>query len=184
VAKKTNTTAKLEHEIVWSGFFQDHQRYVTHVLRRCGLPERGLEDCVQEVWLEVVRRLPEFRGREQPQAVLKWLSLIARAKAADWHRQQRVLRLSSEMEATTLSGEDPAVAVLRRERDRNIHQGLACLRESVSASTYFIVEKRCLEGRSVEDVCRWTGKKPQHVWDRQRRGLKKLRAILRFQTPW
>jgi RNA polymerase sigma factor (sigma-70 family) len=183
-AEKLDTTGRAEREVVWGDFFQDHRRYVEHVLRRCGLPERSREDCVQEVWLEVVQRLPEFRARRRPQAVLKWLSRIARAKAADWHRQTRVVRFASELEAAAVAEEDPAATALRRERDARIYRGMACLRGAVSASTYFVVEKRCLEGFSVEDVCRWTGKQPQHVWDRQRRGLKKLRAILRFRTPW
>ena len=169
-----------ESPVMGEFFFEQHRRYVISLLRQCGLPETSHEDCAQEVWLEVVRRLPGFRARRQPRAVLKWLALITRAKVADWHRRERRRhRLQIVRASQPTASDDPAAQASRREQAQFIHRGLTDLRSVVSASTYFVVEKRCLEGHSVQDVCQWTGKKPQHVWDRQRRGLKKLKAILR-----
>ena len=55
-----------EYQTAWGEFFQQHRKYVIHLLRRCGLPRASQDDCAQEVWLEVVRRLPEFRRGLQP----------------------------------------------------------------------------------------------------------------------
>lgn len=54
--------------------FDAHLEFVARVLRRCGVPDRELEDARQEVFLIVHRKLCEFEGRA---SVRTWVYAIA-----------------------------------------------------------------------------------------------------------
>lgn len=58
--------------------------FVWRVLRTFGVPEAGIEDAVQDVFVVVHRRLPEWEGRA---AITTWLFAIAR-RVASGHRRR------------------------------------------------------------------------------------------------
>jgi RNA polymerase sigma-70 factor (ECF subfamily) len=64
--------------------FREHHVLVLAVLRRFGVPERELHDALQEVFIVVHRRLPEFEGRA---SLSTWLYRIARNVASDFRRK-------------------------------------------------------------------------------------------------
>ena len=71
-----------------------HFAFVWRVLRTLGVPEAGLDDAAQDVFVVVHRRLPEFEGRS---AVTTWLFAIARRVAAGYRRRDgRTEPLSDE----------------------------------------------------------------------------------------
>lgn len=61
-----------------------HFAFVWRVLRTFGVPDAGLEDATQDVFVVVHRRLPEFEGRA---AITTWLFAIAR-RVACAHRRK------------------------------------------------------------------------------------------------
>ena len=61
-----------------------HFAFVWRVLRTLGVPEAGLDDAAQDVFVVVHRRLPEFEGRS---TVTTWLFAIARRVAASYRRR-------------------------------------------------------------------------------------------------
>lgn len=65
--------------------YREHASFVWRVVRRMGIPDDAAEDVVQEVFLVVRRRLPEYEGRGAPTS---WLYAIARGVAAN-HRRGR-----------------------------------------------------------------------------------------------
>lgn len=65
--------------------YRQHAGFVWRVVQRMGIPEAAAEDVVQEVFLVVRRRLPEYEGRG---AATSWLYAIARGVAAN-HRRGR-----------------------------------------------------------------------------------------------
>lgn len=64
--------------------YEAHFAFVWRVLRTLGVPEAGLDDAAQDVFVVVHRRLPEFEGRS---AVTTWLFAIARRVAASHRRR-------------------------------------------------------------------------------------------------
>ncbi|MEO8550651.1 MAG: sigma-70 family RNA polymerase sigma factor [Kofleriaceae bacterium] len=64
--------------------YQAHFAFVWRVLRTFGVPEPGLEDAAQDVFVVVHRRLADFEGRA---AVTTWLFAIAR-RVAGAHRRR------------------------------------------------------------------------------------------------
>lgn len=66
--------------------YERHAAFVFRNLRRLGVPERSLDDAVQDVFVVVHRRLPEFEGRS---AVTTWLFAIVLGVSRNHRRSQR-----------------------------------------------------------------------------------------------
>ena len=64
--------------------YSAHFAFVWRVLRTFGVPEPALEDAVQDVFIVVHRRLPEWEGRAQ---ITTWLFAIARRVAQAQRRK-------------------------------------------------------------------------------------------------
>src|SRR5688572_4381310 len=64
--------------------FDQHAAFVTRVLRRFGVAEADAADACQEVFLVVLRKLPEFEGRA---AHRTWLYRICVCVAADYRKR-------------------------------------------------------------------------------------------------
>lgn len=68
--------------------YTTHFAYVWRILRTFGVPDAGLEDAAQDVFVVVHRRLPEFEGRAQ---MTTWLFAITR-RVASAHRRKATVR--------------------------------------------------------------------------------------------
>ncbi len=79
-----------------------HVAYVWRVLRTFGVSEAQIEDAVQDAFVVVHRRLPEWEGRAQ---ITTWLFAIARRVASAYRRKgvgaQRTETLDHDPEGTT-----------------------------------------------------------------------------------
>jgi RNA polymerase sigma-70 factor, ECF subfamily len=84
--------------------YATHVAFVWRVLRTFGLSEAQLEDAVQDVFLVVHRRLPEWEGRA---AITTWLFAIARRVAAS-HRRRAGGALGAQGARTEELVEEPA----------------------------------------------------------------------------
>src|SRR5215218_7634900 len=86
-----------------------HVAFVWRVLRTFGLSETQLEDAVQDVFLVVHRRLPEWEGRA---AITTWLFAIARRVAAAHRRRAHGARTEELVEEP--AGDDDTFAAMSR----------------------------------------------------------------------
>lgn len=66
--------------------YERHAAFVFRNLRRLGVPERSLDDAMQDVFVVVHRRLPEFEGRS---AITTWLFAIVLGVSRNHRRTQR-----------------------------------------------------------------------------------------------
>lgn len=69
-----------------AALYREHHDYVARVLRHVGLDPTLVDDALQEVFLVVHRRLPEFDARR---SLRNWLYGIARRVASDYRRGTR-----------------------------------------------------------------------------------------------
>lgn len=88
-----------EPALSFAALYSDHFAFVWRNLRRLGVPEAGLRDAAQDVFLVVHRRLGGFEGRGTPQA---WLYSILRRVAADYRRRGRRKDLTDHEQAEVL----------------------------------------------------------------------------------
>jgi RNA polymerase sigma-70 factor (ECF subfamily) len=72
----------------FSAAFREHAPYAWRVLRRLGVAEADIEDVCQEVFVVVLRKLPEFEGRS---SMRTWIFGICVRTASD-HRRRAHLR--------------------------------------------------------------------------------------------
>ncbi|HEY6878771.1 MAG TPA: sigma-70 family RNA polymerase sigma factor [Polyangiales bacterium] len=66
--------------------YEQHFEFVWRSARRLGVPEASVDDVVQDVFVTVYRRLPDFEGRSQ---VKTWVFGILRNTVNDLRRSQR-----------------------------------------------------------------------------------------------
>lgn len=69
--------------------FREHAPFVWRALRRLGVADRDVDDMVQEVFVVVHRKLPEFEGRS---SIRTWIYGICVRTASDYRNRARVKR--------------------------------------------------------------------------------------------
>src|SRR5690606_24645884 len=100
--------------------YQDQFEYAWACLRRLGVPPAAQEDALQELFLVVHRRLPEFAGRS---SLKTWIFGVARRVAArhrrtEARRTRRHARLAAVTAAEPLACDDDELA--RRDARRRL----------------------------------------------------------------
>jgi RNA polymerase sigma-70 factor (ECF subfamily) len=104
-------------------FYDTHARFVWRVLLRIGVGENDLPDVVQDVFVVVHRKLPEFDGRAK---VTTWLFAICVRVASDRRRLAHTrhelypARMPSTPVGGELDGEADAGVLADRQRARSL----------------------------------------------------------------
>jgi RNA polymerase sigma-70 factor, ECF subfamily len=129
--------------------YATHVAFVWRVLRTFGLAGAQLEDAVQDVFLVVHRRLPEWEGRA---AMTTWLFAIARRVAAS-HRRRAGGDRTEALVDEPAGGADTFAAMSRAEAAATVVQILQQLDED-KRIVFALVE---LEQLSVPEVARTLG---------------------------
>src|SRR4051794_40219985 len=96
--------------------YDEHVAFVWRSLRRLGLPESTLNDAVQDVFLVVFRRLPDFVQRAK---LSTWLFRICMRVAKDYRRRAHVrheVQDDSNLDVQSDSRDD-AAAMVERQQD-------------------------------------------------------------------
>lgn len=70
--------------MTFQDLYETHFDFVWRTLRRMGVPEADVSDVLQEVFLTVHRKLPEFEGRSK---ITTWLFQISMGAARDRRRK-------------------------------------------------------------------------------------------------
>ncbi len=148
-------------------------RYL-HVLAR-----DASEDVASEVWLEVARGLPRFRGEEQE--FRGWLFMLARRRAIDARRysDRHPVRLTADPgELDRPAGDDTAGAALD-----NLSTGAALdLIATLPRDQAEVIVLRVVAGLPVAQVAKIVGKRPGNVRVAAHRGLRTLAVRLSAQV--
>jgi RNA polymerase sigma-70 factor (ECF subfamily) len=137
-----------EPVVSFAALYSEYFAFVWRNLRRLGVPETGLRDATQDVFLVVHRRLHEFEGRGTLQA---WLYSILRRVAADHRRHGRRKDIGEHEEADAMadaSEPGPEDRVARGEALQLLLQLLGALDED-KRDILVLVD---LEGMSVPEA--------------------------------
>jgi RNA polymerase sigma-70 factor (ECF subfamily) len=121
-AEPSAVTAVLDLPAIYA----QHADFVWRSLRRLGVPERSVDDAVQDVFIVVHRRLAEFEGRS---TLKSWLFGIARRVAHDHRRRIGRKERDEELPEVIVdpAAPTPAAEVERAEAVRALHAILAGL---------------------------------------------------------
>lgn len=153
-----------------------HARFVWRVLRGMGVREAGVDDAVQDVFIVVHRRLPDFDGQC---ALSTWLFAIAYRVACDHRRKHKRFVAHDPLEeggAQLASGAlpSPAESAEQAQRLRALHDALDALDDDKRA----LIVLAELEEQTVPQIAALTGTSVNTVYTRLRRARLELQALL------
>ena len=160
----------LEFRAIYERWFSEVSRWI----RAMGGPEAEREDLVQDVFLVVHRRLPDFDG----QNVAGWLYQIARHRVRDFRRllwvRHLLLGRVPLSESLSTSGASPADSLETNEKRALLERLLGKLNESERAAVVLFE----IDGYSGEEIAEIQGVPVNTVWARIHKARKKLKAAL------
>jgi RNA polymerase sigma-70 factor (ECF subfamily) len=143
--------------------YNEHAAFVFRVLRGMGVPDASADDAMQDVFLVVHRRLPEFDGRAK---VSTWLFQIAVNVALNYRRRARRARDQTPVRDTLIDGaRSPSDEAETTQELQALQQVLAEL-DDEKRMTLLLAD---LEERSAPEIAELTGTPLNTVYTRLRR---------------
>lgn len=158
-----------------TAIYRAHSAYVWRVLRHCGVPDSDLDDAVQETFLVVFRRLPEFRGRA---SMRTWIYAVAVRVASTRRRSERREVARRERAGERMHGGapvDPEDALAKAEAARLVDEILEQL-DPAKRSVFVLAE---IEGVKVPEISKILGVNPRTVHSRLRLARERFGTALR-----
>ena len=165
----------------WDTFYGRYDSFVRRVAQACGVRRADLDDCRQEIWLEVIRKLPLLGYDHKRGRLCCWLFTLSRRKTISFLRRQgrKPPRSIFDLEHP-LCGRDlcPAETYERRRRRRIVRHVLFALRPRLSAIDNRLLHLRWTEDHSVEEVASRLGLTSKQIRRRHDRIKPKVRQLL------
>jgi RNA polymerase sigma-70 factor (ECF subfamily) len=167
------------------GLYRAHAPLVARWAAHLGGPSVDVEDVVQEIFMIVRRRLPEFRGEAKPTT---WLYRITERVVRDCRRKERfrrwvrATRRDQLNDALISPGHGPSDDIERRQRLARVYGILDAMPDKYR-QILILFE---LEEMSGEDIAALTGMKLATVWVRLHRARQHFRVAvksLREEAP-
>ena len=155
---------------VYDACYADVARWV----RALGGPPADIADLVQEVFVVVHRRLPDFDGEN----LIAWLYRITAHQVRDYRRSmwiKHIFRRSVEVTSEVASVNPTQLMVLEtREKQRRL-EGMLSRLSKATCTTFILFE---IEGYTAEEIATIEGITVNTVRARIQRGRKKLMEML------
>jgi RNA polymerase sigma-70 factor (ECF subfamily) len=156
-------------------FLTLYNRYLNKVFNRVRtrIPVADVEDVVQDIFIAVVRSLPNFEQRSQFNT---WVYTIVNRQVADYYRKHRQA-MSREEEATTLDDVDR-----RRARETNEHEAVdlkaQIQRALVKLPEHYqeIINLRFIDQLSFQEIALKRAQSVEAVKSLYRRALQAIRS--------
>jgi RNA polymerase sigma factor (sigma-70 family) len=164
-------------EAAWTAFYDLYSRKIRSYAFTCGACQEDIEDCVQDVWTELLVRLPAFRLDPARGTFDTWLYHIVRSKTVDLHRGRKHGMLQENpqtMQTVIDSHQSPAP---RLEEEELFALAWQKLRDSLSECTLRVLQMRLMEQRPVAEVAEELGLSKEQVWYRYHRARRKMEEI-------
>lgn len=169
----------------WDAFYAQYDPLVRRTVKAWRMPRADTEDCVQEIWTEIVGKLSKLDFDPRRGRFRSWLYTLVRRKMIRQLRRRPKETVRSTTDPTTLDGgpnDDPSVACVRRENRELVHRTLAELRRRVSEKNYRVVHLRWIDGRGAAEIADEVDLTQEQVRYRLRRMKQKLQNLLAKQN--
>jgi len=157
-------------QAIYDAYYTEVARWI----RALGGPAADQDDLIQEVFVIVYRRLPDFDGRN----LAGWLYRITAHQVRDYRRLvwikhifRRSVALSSEVPSAKPT---PIMTLETRERQRNLERLLSRLSDPLRAA--FVLFE--IEGYTAEEISAMQSVPTNTVRARIHRARKKMTALL------
>lgn len=128
--------------------YEAHFDFVWRVARRAGVPESVCDDAVQEIFLVVHRKLPEFEGRA---SLRTFVYAIARRVARDQREKRGHRSLGDELGDAAADAFTPEESVSRRQAAEIVAAILARMEER-RREIFELAEIEGFSGREIAET--------------------------------
>jgi RNA polymerase sigma-70 factor (ECF subfamily) len=130
--------------------YDEHVAFVWRSLRRLGVPESAVKDVVQDVFLIVHRRLPEFSPRAK---VSTWLFRICLHAARDHRRRAHVRREVLDDEDVGNRADDALLAqeALERRDDLSLFERAVARLDMNQRAVFILFELEEMTGEQIAE---------------------------------
>jgi RNA polymerase sigma-70 factor (ECF subfamily) len=170
-------TAAEDLEAAWNEFYQLCTRTIRKFAFRCGTTENDIADCLQDVWTELIARLPSFHLDPNRGQFETWLFRIVRSKSVNLRRSNRRGLLQETADALQIVADDRADSAHRSEAEEVVSQVWDLLRERLSECNLQILRLRLVEGLPGAEVAERLGLTHEQVRYRYHRARRELEEI-------
>lgn len=176
--------AKAGDQGAWKNLCDLYRPLIIGWLRRQSIPDRELDDLVQEIFIAVVRSLPTFTHSGRQGAFRSWLRTIAYNHSCDYWKSRSVRSAAaggdSASEALRLLA-DPDSALSRYWDDEHDRYVLRCLLQMLEMEfepdTVKAFRRVALEGASGTEAAQELGMSVGAVYAARSRVLHRLRQL-------
>jgi len=165
-------------EGAWRLFYDNYSNKIRVYAFACGAATDEIADCAQEVWTELLVRLPTFgldpsRGRFD-----SWLFRIVQGKTAEMHRLQkrRLFQNSSEGALRTIIDCQPT-AIRELEARELLTLAWNHLQQTLSSRSLEVLHMRLVQQRPVSEVAERLGLSHEQVWYRYHRARREMEQM-------
>jgi RNA polymerase sigma-70 factor (ECF subfamily) len=166
-----------DEQQAWARFVELFAPLIYYWARRTGLQNQDAADLVQDVFLLLLRKLPEF-NYDDHKSFRNWLRTVTLNRWRDT-RRRRVLPLAAGAVLDELPGGEGVEALWEAEYQRHVvGQALEVMRAEFEPATWQACWGLVVEGRSAADVGRELGISPNAVYIAKCRVLQRLRQEL------
>lgn len=165
----------------WERFYRQYDPLIRRLVRSWRLSDADTDDCIQEVWTELIAKLAEVDYNPQRGRFRSWLFTFVRRKVIRFtYRKSRHSNRSLADSEATLAGrdDDPSTACQRREDRQLVHRMLAVLRTRVSDTNYRVLHLRWIDGRSNAEIAARVNLTQDQVRYHLQRAKRKLRTLI------
>jgi RNA polymerase sigma factor (sigma-70 family) len=164
-------------EAAWDEFYDRYARKIRAYAFTCGARDEEVVDCVQEVWRELLVRLPRYQHDPGRGHFDTWLFRIVQSKTVNLRRSRKRRMIQGGSDALqdvtdchpgpqqTLEEEETVAVIWNR------------LRKKLSACTLQVLHLRLAEQRPVAEVAERLGLSHEQVWYRYHRARRELEEI-------
>lgn len=162
----------------WNRFVELYAPLLHHWARASGLPANDAADLVQEVFLLLVTKLPEYTGRDGG-SFRGWLRAVLQNKWRDWLRRVRFRpRTGAAEQLSELAAADPDPFWEVDHRRYLIDRALRIMQSDFQPTTWRACWECVVNGRSGHEVGMELGLSEAAVYVAKSRVLRRLRAEL------
>jgi RNA polymerase sigma factor (sigma-70 family) len=173
---------KAEHVVAWRQFYTKCDPLIRRFVRIYVRTASDMDDCTQEVWVRLIKRLKTFDYDPKVGNFTSWLYKVVRSVTAGYFRNEyrngKTEKRSLMSSLSPSSVDDPAQLMDEMDAQDRVDAVLMTIRRNVSRPNYDLLYMRWVQQRSVEDVAEALDLSHRQVWYREHRARKKLRGVL------
>jgi RNA polymerase sigma-70 factor (ECF subfamily) len=128
--------------MVFESVFREHRSRVTRTLASLGVQSAFVEDAVQDVFLIVYEKLPDFEGRAQ---LKTWIYAVTYRVAQNYRRHLKLRTHEPFEDLSTCTDPNPAERLENQQAARYVESFCATLSEAKrDVFVLCILEERCV----------------------------------------